>query len=338
MSMEHASNPKGTVSIFATLTLDDDHLTKHTITKQDILTHDHHDLTVDDIGQSINIVSHKQINKFVKRLNINAKRLLGLNPIRFLISSEYGEKFGRPHYHALFFGVDSVIFPKLLNQSWKQGFTQADVYDLKKGGFRYLIKYVIKDSITKDAEIPNALIAPEFMHYSSRPSLGTGYMKLLAPILLKNHKFPFSAFTMYQRYHAHAIKKTYNIETDNYDGAIRLPSDGSAFTTVTEQQNLYADKNSKAPLTVLVKSHMHELARLVNPRLTSYLDDLEQPTLKQVKQNHHGKYNKFISFINSHTVHKFQENTNYLDSDDYVERHKRSRKQIANIKRKAELK
>lgn len=93
--------------------------------------------------------SKRDIQKFVDRLRKSlAKKNLHL---RYFISSEYGELYKRPHYHALFY-VDGFIhgfeFYKLVENAWKFGFVKyGDNIGIvnNSSGVRYVCKYVSKD-------------------------------------------------------------------------------------------------------------------------------------------------------------------------------------------------
>lgn len=91
----------------------------------------------------------RDIQLFIKRLR-SVLSPLGFG-LKYLITSEYGEKFQRPHYHALFF-VDKhnnpYQFYKLVEETWKHGFVKygdnvGRVTDCR--GIQYVTKYVIKD-------------------------------------------------------------------------------------------------------------------------------------------------------------------------------------------------
>lgn len=68
---------------FVTLTYDDDHLPRS------------------DTG--VATLDREDWRLFIKRLRINTYRKWGLR-IRFFMCGEYGERLGRPHYHAILFG------------------------------------------------------------------------------------------------------------------------------------------------------------------------------------------------------------------------------------------
>lgn len=102
--------------------------------------------------QDVPVFSKYDVQCFLKRLRKNLNKYLGLRKFTYFISSEYGGKTLRPHYHALFFFPEHVFsysFYKLVLKSWQNGF----IYPGKNLGrvigvvpCRYVAKYVQKDS------------------------------------------------------------------------------------------------------------------------------------------------------------------------------------------------
>lgn len=60
----------------------------------------------------------------------------------YIYCGEYGDEFGRPHFHVLFFGLDFAFCKKIIFEQWKYGF--IDVLPLLDGGIRYVVKYMDK--------------------------------------------------------------------------------------------------------------------------------------------------------------------------------------------------
>lgn len=93
--------------------------------------------------------SLRDLQLFLKRLRkCLSKRDTKL---RYMITSEYGELYQRPHYHVLFF-LDSYfnpyIFYRLIEQCWQKGFVKAgdNVGQITSyRGIKYVTKYVSKD-------------------------------------------------------------------------------------------------------------------------------------------------------------------------------------------------
>lgn len=115
-------------NIFITLTYDNDNLPEH------------------------NTLVKKDFQLFMKRLRKN-KSASKQNPIRFFHAGEYGEKFGRPHYHAILFntnfsdrealeGHKSLTTSKTLDTLWGKGF--ASIGDVTFQSASYVAGYIQK--------------------------------------------------------------------------------------------------------------------------------------------------------------------------------------------------
>lgn len=93
----------------------------------------------------------------MKRLKVNADRKLGIDAerIRFYMCGEYGETFGRPHYHALLFNFDlpdkqlwkmerenPIFTSEFLASTWGQGFTSVGAVTFQSAA--YVARYVMK--------------------------------------------------------------------------------------------------------------------------------------------------------------------------------------------------
>lgn len=83
---------------------------------------------------------HKRcLQLFFKRLRWN----LGDREIRYFASGEYGDMFGRPHYHAIIFGLDPLRDRMIVEDSWHdQGIVHFGSVTSKS--IRYTCKYVQK--------------------------------------------------------------------------------------------------------------------------------------------------------------------------------------------------
>ena len=131
--------------------------------------------------------------KFFKRL----RRRVG--KVRFFGCGEYGEQFGRPHYHACLFGVDfpdrflwttrgghDVFRSALLESVWRLG--QSEIGSLTFDSAAYVARYCVKKITGKAAvahyqcvdpetgEMGSRL--PEFATMSRRPGIGAAWFDL----------------------------------------------------------------------------------------------------------------------------------------------------------------
>ncbi|QCQ84872.1 replication initiator protein [Blackfly microvirus SF02] len=132
---------------------------------------------------------------FMKRLRKQAFPQL----IRFLACGEYGEKFLRPHYHALIFGFDpddKILFEtsprgdklylsKMLQASWPFGL--VTVGSLTYQSASYTARYAMKKISGPQADTHYlrqhplhgfiCRVRPEFLLMSRRPGLGQGWFE-----------------------------------------------------------------------------------------------------------------------------------------------------------------
>lgn len=105
---------------------------------------------------------------FMKKL----RRRHGDRKIRFFHAGEYGEKFGRPHYHALLFGFNfkdreplrvtpsgsKLDFSRELSDLWAKGYCSVGDVTVESASYvaRYCTKKLLGDG-DPDAEGPNGL-------------------------------------------------------------------------------------------------------------------------------------------------------------------------------------
>lgn len=156
-------------SCFITLTYDDDALPKGgTLVKRDL-------------------------QLFMKRLRKLWSAYDG-RTVRFYACGEYGERFGRPHYHAILFGCDfpdrkffkrnargeALYTSETLGKLWPCGHNSLGAVTFDSAAYvaRYVMKKVTGDvaedyytSIDADGVVYNRV--PEFTNMSRRPGIGS---------------------------------------------------------------------------------------------------------------------------------------------------------------------
>lgn len=109
---------RGQGATFVTLTYDDDHLPENgSLSKRELQ------------------LFNKSIRSKLDYKKINLK-------YKYILCGEYGDKFGRAHYHGVFLGLDDLLFRTLAKDVWIKGLT--DIQPLKGGGIRYVLKYALK--------------------------------------------------------------------------------------------------------------------------------------------------------------------------------------------------
>lgn len=135
----------------------------------------------DNCPKSLNV---DDFQKFIKRLRKNFRE----KKIRYFACGEYGDKLGRPHYHACLFNVDfsdkkiiaqkdlgSVYSSETLEKIWNKGHVQLGQLDL--GHAQYVAQYTIKKVSGKDSEKHYQGRKPEFGLMSLKPAIGTDWLK-----------------------------------------------------------------------------------------------------------------------------------------------------------------
>ena len=136
-------------NIFITLTYDNDNIPEH------------------------NTLIKKDFQDFMKRLRWN-KQSSNENPVRFFHCGEYGEKFGRPHYHAILFntnfsdrkqlqGHKGLTTSETLNDLWGKG--HSSIGDVTFQSAAYVAGYVQKKINGKQKDSHYAIIDPETGQY-----------------------------------------------------------------------------------------------------------------------------------------------------------------------------
>lgn len=105
------------ISAFVTFTYDDDHLIIQDGFKSATLSKD-------DV--------HKYLDNIRHQVHL---------PFEYFLCGEYGDKFSRPHYHALFFGLDYQLHKRVF-EKWKKG--MVSVLPCESQSFRYVSKYLTK--------------------------------------------------------------------------------------------------------------------------------------------------------------------------------------------------
>ena len=136
-------------STFATVTYDDEHVP--TVRGVD--------------GCPVRTVRPRDMQLLIKKLRNKAARRF-----RHVYVGEYGDKSGRPHYHALIYGLGPDELKGLLGRSWDAGFVQ--VAELTDARAAYTAGYTAKKMTKADDERLVAGQHPEFMRQSLRPPIG----------------------------------------------------------------------------------------------------------------------------------------------------------------------
>lgn len=117
-------------------------------------------LTFDDVHLPwCHLACKRKVQTFLKRLRMMPRDYnVPSLPFKYFIASEYGKKFGRPHFHGLIFGLDfldecyrprlvscgryPVFTSDILSAIWKNGYVTVD--RLSISNVAYVSKYITK--------------------------------------------------------------------------------------------------------------------------------------------------------------------------------------------------
>lgn len=112
-------------------------------------------------------VSKRELQLFVKRL----RKALGVERLRYFGVGEYGERFGRPHYHLTVYGGDRADFPDLVKAAWSKGFVHVAL--ATPDTMAYVAQYTLKKNTVATRKREDGR-TPEFQLMSRRPGLASG--------------------------------------------------------------------------------------------------------------------------------------------------------------------
>lgn len=120
--------------------------------------------------------------RFLKRTRLHFEP----RRVRFFHCGEYGEEMGRPHYHAILFGVDfadkvpravrggnQVWASGALDSLWGNGLTELGSVTFESA--QYVARYVMKKVRGRGAAEHYGGRAPEYVTMSRRPGIGAGW-------------------------------------------------------------------------------------------------------------------------------------------------------------------
>ncbi|AXL14909.1 replication initiator protein [Microviridae sp.] len=140
------------------------------------LTYNDQNLPLD--GNGLAQLYKPDVQKFIKRLRKNTKV-----KFKYFCVGEYGETYGRPHYHLLIFnlGKDRNQVEKEIIKAWskrskivkgeRQMFGQIDIGDVTDASIAYCTKYIIQKR-----KVPEFMEQP-FSLMSTKPAIGSDYLK-----------------------------------------------------------------------------------------------------------------------------------------------------------------
>ncbi len=166
-------------------------------------------LTFNDENLPVNgSLDVKYYQDFMKRLRFHYRPKI----IRYFHCGEYGEDYGRPHYHACLFGHDfedkhlytvrdgiPLYTSATLDKIWSHGFSTIGAVTFQSAAYvaRYVMKKITGDQAEEhykslDPETGEIFdLAPEYTTMSRRPGIGAGWYALF-----KSEVYPFDEIIM----------------------------------------------------------------------------------------------------------------------------------------------
>lgn len=161
-----------------TLTYDEEHVPKTQGT----------DLTTGVVDE-VNTLRKKDVQDFMKRLRKYWSTHYNEDNIRFFMCGEYGEKYGRPHYHMLMFNFNvrdkkfykksqkgfDMFHSQIIEDIWGKGHIELNA--ISPESCAYVARYVLKKQKGKNSkeyyEIQGKV--PEYTNCSRMPGIGYYY-------------------------------------------------------------------------------------------------------------------------------------------------------------------
>lgn len=137
------------------------------------LTYSDEHLTFNNKGDGYAILVKKDLQRFIKRLRYHHKKtdFYALYAphyvLRYYAIGEYGELFGRPHYHIIAFNLSPELYSKI-HDIWPEGFVTIE--PVIGGAIFYVAKFHVNANSDK-YDRPE-----EFATMSRNPGIGAGYL------------------------------------------------------------------------------------------------------------------------------------------------------------------
>jgi hypothetical protein len=158
-------------------------------------------------------LSVRDLQLFLKRL----RKALGRKPVRFYQGGEYGEQYGRPHYHLCLFGIDlgdkiylgksqaghKLYTSETITKTWTQGLHSLGELTFESAAYtaRYIMKKITGKQQKKQYEKIDTetgeikTIKPEFNTMSRRPGIGQAWLSKFqsdvypeGKVIIRGHK------------------------------------------------------------------------------------------------------------------------------------------------------
>lgn len=142
-------------------------------------------------------VNHRPFQLFMKRLTKYTRKEYG-HGVRFYMCGEYGENFGRPHFHACLFGHDfedktlwkmerdiPLYRSKKLEELWPYGYSTIGGVTFQSAAYvaRYIMKKITGEAAANHYEWMDPETGefhnrkPEYTTMSRRPGIGSRWLE-----------------------------------------------------------------------------------------------------------------------------------------------------------------
>jgi len=184
-------------------------------------------------------VSKQEFQYWLVRL----RKKLYPRTIRYFGCGEYGERSGRPHYHAVLFGIGLWALD-IIQESWKKGF--VSVAELNACRARYVARYTTKKlgSVQSFTDSRN----PEFGLMSRKPGLGHDALPTIAASL----RAAGATFGMY-----HGPENVQNQSNLGFSGFVRM--NGQRYPLDTYMARKLKDLVDNPPTTDATQARRSEI-------------------------------------------------------------------------------
>jgi hypothetical protein len=123
------------------------------------------------------VPNYAPMQMFLDRLRAHQRRKSNFSPIRYLAVGEFGERYGRFHFHALVFNWMDLDPEETLTRLWRNG--HCHVGEVSQASIRYTARYTL-EFLGKDEQ-------PHPRGRSQRPPLGEPVMTSLGQKARRNH-------------------------------------------------------------------------------------------------------------------------------------------------------
>lgn len=141
-------------------------------------------------GEFLGNLCPEHLSGFIKRLRFHILDEFDLYARHFSVG-EYGERYGRPHYHCLIFGPRREVADWAVRKAWCDPVTgeqlgRVQVDEFTEGRAAYIVSYGLK-GWTRPTSSTEKLLRnrhPEFTRMSRRPGIGAPFIPQLARMML----------------------------------------------------------------------------------------------------------------------------------------------------------